>query len=99
MLYAAVNHRSSWPLGVEEIEYLEKRLRQLNFNYQVGLEMRMFNTVEYAPLYRYTLVKFEHVSGDTSKRIVLLETHDIEQLASALKMLVSIEETEMKQRS
>ena len=99
MLYAAVNHRNSWPLGVEEIEYLEKRLRQLNFNYQVGLEMRMFNTVEYAPLYRYVLVKFEHVSGDTSKRIVLLETHDMEQMASALKMLVSIEETEMKQRS
>jgi hypothetical protein len=86
-------------LGVEEIEYLEKKLRQLNFSYQVGLEMRMFNTVEYAPLYRYVLVKFEHVSGDTSRRIVLLETHDIEQMASALKMLVSIEETEMKQRS
>ena len=99
MLYAAVNHRNSWPLGVEEIEYLEKRLKQLNYNYQVGLEMRMFNTVEYAPLYRYVLVKFEHVSGDTSKRIVLLETHDIEQMASALKMLVSIEENEVKQRS
>lgn len=98
MLYAAVNHRSSWPLGVEEIEYLEKRLRQLNFNYQVGLEMRMFAS-SYRPQYRYVLVKFEHVSGSAAKRIVLLETHDKEQMASALKMLVSIEETEMKQRS
>ena len=100
MLYAAVNHRNSWPLGLEEIEYLEKRLKHLNFNYQVGVEMRMFNTVEYAPLYRYVLVKWEHLaSGQATNRTVLLETHDMEQMASALKMLVSIEETEMKQRS
>ena len=52
------------------------------------------------PEYRYTLVKFEDVYlGSAPKRIVLLETHDKEQMASALKMLVSIEETEMKQRS
>jgi hypothetical protein len=44
------------------------------------------------------LLKWEN-HGDGNKRIVLLETHDIEQMASALKMLVSIEETEMKQRS
>lgn len=97
MLYAPVNHRSAWPLGVEELEYLEKRLRQLNFNYQVGLEMRMFALPDH-PEYRYVLVKWEHVSGD-AKRIVLLETHDMEQMASALKMLVSIEENELKQRS
>ena len=45
-------------------------------------------------------MKFEDVYlGSAPKRIVLLETHDKEQMASALKMLVSIEETEMKQRS
>lgn len=98
MLYAPVNHRSAWPLGVEEIEYLEKRLRQLNFNYQVGLEMRMFALPDH-PEYRYVLLKWEHVSGSAAKRIVLLETHDMEQMASALKMLVSIEENEVKQRS
>jgi hypothetical protein len=100
MLYAAVNNKAAWPLGAEEIEYLEKRLRRLNFNYQVGLEMRMFNTAEFAPLYRYVLLKWENLaSGNATNRTVLLETHDIEQMASALKMLVSIEETEVKQRS
>ena len=98
MLYAAVHDRRAWPLGLEEIEYLKQKLKQLNYNYRLDLEMRMFALTDH-PLYRYTLVKFEHVSGSAAKRIVLLETHDMEQMASALKMLVSIEETEMKQRS
>ena len=99
MLYAAVNHRNSWPLGVEEIEYLKKKLKHLNYNYRLDLEVRMFALSDH-PEYRYTLVKFEHMyPGSAPKRIVLLETHDKEQMASALKMLVSIEETEMKQRS
>lgn len=98
MLYAAVHDHRAWPLGLEELEYLKKKLKQLNYSYQVGLEMRMFALSDH-PEYRYTLVKFEHVSVTRAKRIVLLETHDMEQMASALKMLVSIEETEMKQRS
>jgi len=98
MLYAAVHDRRAWPLGLEEIEHLKQKLKQLNYNYRLDLEMRMFALTNH-PLYRYTLVKFEHVSGSAAKRIVLLETHDMEQMASALKMLVSIEETEMKQRS
>lgn len=98
MLYAAVNNKAAWPLGAEEIEYLEKKLRHLNYNYQVGLEVRMFSLPDH-PEHRFVLLKWEHISGDTSKRNVLLETHDIEQMASALKMLVSIEETEVKQRS
>jgi hypothetical protein len=97
MLYAPVFSKAAWPLGVEEIEYLEKKLRQLNFSYQVGLEMRMFALLDY-PEYRFILMKWENY-GDGNKRIVLLETYDKEQVASALKMLVSIEETEMKQRS
>lgn len=96
MLYAAVHDRRAWPLGLEELEYLKKKLKHLNYNYRLDLEVRMFALSDH-PLYRYTLVKFEH--GSAPKRIVLLETHDMEQMASALKMLVSIEETEMKQRS
>ena len=99
MLYAAVHDRRAWPLGLEEIEHLKQKLKQLNYNYRLDLEMRMFALTNH-PEYRYTLVKFEHMyPGSAPKRIVLLETHDKEQMASALKMLVSIEETEMKQRS
>lgn len=96
MLYAPVN-ANAWKFGWEEIEYLEKKLRQFNYNYQVGAERRMFDSQD-LPEYRFVLLKWEN-HGKGNKRIVLLETHDIEQMASALKMLVSIEETEMKQRS
>jgi len=97
MLYVAALNKAAWPLGAEEIEYLEKKLRHFNYNYQVGLEVRMFSLPDH-PKYRYVLLKWENY-GDGNKRNVLLETHDMEQMASALKMLVSIEETEMKQRS
>lgn len=96
MLYAPVN-ANAWKFGWEEIEYLEKKLRQFNYHYQVGAERRMFDSQD-LPEYRFVLLKWEN-HGDGNKRNVLLETHDIEQMASALKMLVSIEETEMKQRS
>ncbi len=96
MLYAPVN-ANAWKFGWEEIEYLEKKLRQFNYNYQVGAERRMFDSQD-LPEYRFVLLKWEH-RKDGNIRNVLLETHDIEQMASALKMLVSIEETEMKQRS
>ena len=96
MLYAPVN-ANAWKFGWEEIEYLEKKLRQFNYNYQVGAERRMFDSQD-LPEYRFVLLKWEH-RKDGNKRNVLLETHDMEQMASALKMLVSIEETEMKQRS
>jgi len=96
MLYAPVN-ANAWELGWEEIEYLEKKLRQFNTYYQVGAERRMFESHVH-PEYRFVLLKWEHVSGGTPKRNVLLETHDTEQMASALKMLVSIEENEVKQR-
>jgi len=96
MLYAPVN-ANAWKFGWEEIEYLEKKLRQFNYNYQVGAERRMFDSQD-LPEYRFVLLKWEH-RKDGNVRNVLLETHDTEQMASALKMLVSIEETEMKQRS
>jgi hypothetical protein len=96
MLYAPVN-ANAWKFGWEEIEYLEKKLRQFNYHYQVGAERRMFDSQD-LPEYRFVLMKWEN-HGDGNKRNVLLETHDMEQMASALKMLVSIEETEMKQRS
>lgn len=98
MLYAAVYDHRAWPLGLEELEYLKKKLKHLNYNYRLDLEVRMFALPDH-PEYRYVLVKFEHVSGSAAKRIVLLDTHDKEQMASALKMLVSIEENELKQRS
>jgi len=92
MLYAPVN-ANAWQFGWEEIEYLEKRLRLLNANYQVGAQRRMLSSRIDLPEYRFVLLKWGVLTRTTMtrKREVLLETHDIQQMASALTMLISIE--------
>jgi len=92
VLYAPVN-ASAWQFGWEEIEYLEKRLRTVNSNYQVGAERRMMSSRIDLPEYRFVLLKWSVHPKNPSlhKREVLLETHDIQQMTSALKMLISVE--------
>ena len=88
MLYAKVN-ANAWKFGWEEIEYLEKMLRRLNPTYQVIAERRMFELQD-LPEYRFVLLKLGN-HPNPLKREILLETHDIQQIVSALKMLISIE--------
>lgn len=88
MLYVKVN-AIAWPLGWEEVEYLEKRLRTVNASYRVMAERRMF-ALQDLPEYRFVLLKWERTSME-NKGTIVLETHDIQQMASALKMLISIE--------
>jgi hypothetical protein len=91
MLYAPVN-ANAWQFGWEEIEYLEKKLRRLNANYQVIAERRLFELQDH-PEYRFVLLKWGVLTRTTVTRTreVLLETHDIQQMVSALTMLISIE--------
>ena len=91
MLYAPVN-ASAWKWAWEEIEHLEKRLRQLHPNYQVIAERRMFELQDH-PEYRFVLLKWGVLTHATAARTreVLLETYDLGQMASALKMLISVE--------
>lgn len=89
VLYAPVN-ANAWQFGWEEIEYLKKRLRTVNSNYQVCAERRMMGSRIDLPEYRFVLLKWD-IRPEEKRREVLLETHDIQQMASALKMLISIE--------
>jgi hypothetical protein len=91
-LYAPVN-ANAWQFGWEEIEYLEKRLRHLNADYQVGAERRMMGSRIDLPEYRFVLLKWSVLTHTTvtRKREVVLETYDIQQMASTLTMLISIE--------
>lgn len=90
MLYAPVN-ANAWKLAWEEVEWLEKKLRRLNFIYQVIAERRMFELQDH-PEYRFVLLKWSHDPNTfEKKREVLLETHDIGHMASVLKMLISVE--------
>ena len=90
-LYAPVN-ANAWQFGWEEIEYLEKKLRRLNSSYQVIAERRLFELQDH-PEYRFVLVKWSALTSTTVTRTreVLLETHDLGQMTSALKMLISVE--------
>jgi hypothetical protein len=91
-LYAPVN-ANAWPLGWEEVGYLGKKLRYINANYRVIAERRMMGSRIDLPEYRFVLLKWGVLTRTTMtrKREVLLETHDIQQMASALTMLISIE--------
>jgi hypothetical protein len=88
MLYAKVN-ANAWKFGWEEIESLEKMLRRLNPTYQVIAERRMFE-LQHLPEYRFVLLEWVRTSMN-NKGTIVLETHDIQQMVSALKMLISIE--------
>jgi hypothetical protein len=91
MLYVPVN-ANAWKLAWEEIEWLEKKLRRLNFIYQVIVERRMFELQDH-PEYRFVLLKWNGVGHKTLPRTreVLLETHDVDHMTSVLKMLISVE--------
>jgi hypothetical protein len=91
MLYAPVNKRAMWMLAWEELEYLEKELRRINANYQVSAEQRMFESQD-LPAHRFVLLKWDvNPKNLERKREVVLETHDVQHMASVMKMLLSIE--------
>jgi hypothetical protein len=99
-VYAPID-RENFPheteLRVTEMQGLERKLRQYNANYQVGMERRVMWDLDEAE-YRYIVLKWEpqylnkqwqHEMG--KQRTVLLETTDPDQVIATLKMLLSIE--------
>ena len=99
MLYAMVN-ANAWKLAWEELEYLEKKLRQTNANYQVGAERRMFESLD-LPEYRFVLLKWNvHPKNSLlHKREEVLVTDDVQHMASVMKMLISIEEEAQREHN
>lgn len=78
-------------LAWEELEYLEKELRRINANYQVGAEQRMFAFGDH-PQYRFVLLKWSQDPNTFgNKREEVLVTHDVQHMASVLKMLILVE--------
>jgi hypothetical protein len=93
-VYAPID-RENFPheteLRVTEMQGLERKLRQYNANYQVGMERRVMWDLDEAE-YRYIVLKWEPNDARTTKtREVLLETSDPDQVLATLKMLLSIE--------
>jgi hypothetical protein len=93
-MYAPIERRQlhGLPLGFEKLEWLEKRLKRLNANYQLIYSRRMFD-VAFMEEFQFALVRWENNPYEWErKRHLVLETTDLEQMESALFMLINTEE-------
>ena len=105
MLYAQMDDRKmSWPLQWEKCQDMHKYLNKMAWGYQLMMERRMFNNVQY-PEYKCSLIRWvqeiptaQHTQTNLPKktREVLLETTDPAQMEAALFMLINEVEAEHK---
>jgi hypothetical protein len=82
-----VNEKATWPLVWEEVQDMHKYLNKMSYSYQLVLEKKMLAS-QYGHEYRGVLIKWGKVHDET-KRVVLLETSDPDQMKAALMMLIS----------
>jgi hypothetical protein len=92
MLYARMSEKATWPLVWEEVQDMHKYLNKMSYSYQLVLEKKMLAS-QYGHEYRGVLIKWGKVHDET-KRVVLLETGDPEQMRAALFMLINEAEQE-----
>ena len=89
-MYVAIENKGELPLKFEKLEWLEKKLKRLNPTYQLLIKQRMFELL-YMAEFEFTLVRWEGTPMK-NKRHLVLETKDLEQMESALFMLINTEE-------
>ena len=91
MLYAEIPSER-YPLGWEELEWKCRKLKQLNWSYQLQVGQRMFQ-LKY-PEYQFTLVRWGHRPdiNTPAKREVLYEGHDYYAVLGFVSMLLTAEE-------
>ncbi len=96
MLYAKLD-QELWPLQWEELEYLAKRLKQINWSYSVEAERSIFGSL---PAHRFVLIKWEQRQRltDSPKREVVGEYKTMEEIIPMLKLLISVEEDKLKEQ-
>ena len=87
MAYAQIK---DWPDGYEEVEYLAKLLRQLDFTYSVHVEMKMFALRdEMSASYVIVIVRWEGSKHNgTLRRTLLTTTDDIAEATGMLRLLI-----------
>ena len=98
-MYAPIEHAYGLPLKFEKMEWLGKNLKRLNPAYQLVISRRMFDVALMAE-FQFALVRWENdPTRWEKKRHLVFETTDLEQMESALFMLVNTEEEDAKNRS
>ena len=89
-MYVAIENKRELPLKFERLEWLEKKLKKLNTNYSLLIKKRM---LLYMEEFQFALVRWENNPNTWEKKqIIVLETTDLEQMESALFMLINTEE-------
>lgn len=85
-----------WPLGLEEMEYLAKRLKQLCWNYEVRVEKLMFSGLEResVPMMRFAILKWKtrRDINDSPGFDTLWVGENFAELTGMLRMLITVEE-------
>ena len=93
MLYAEIQ-AEQYPPGWEELEWKCKKLRQLNWSYQLEIGQQVFGHYERLPQYQFTLIRWGHRPdvNTPAKREVLYEGHDYYAVLGFVSMLLTAEE-------
>ena len=89
-MYAPIENKRELPLKFEKLEWFGRKLKSLAPTYQLLISRRMFD-VAYMEEFQFTVVRWEGTPRK-SKRHLVLETTDLEQMESALFMLINTEE-------
>ena len=90
-MYVAIENKRL-PLKFEKLEWLERKLKSLAPSYQLVIEKRLFY-LRYMEEYQFALIRWmQDPSTWERKRHLVLETTDLEQMESALFMLINVEE-------
>lgn len=98
-MYVHIENKRELPLKFERLEWLEKKLKRLDSAYQLLIKRRMFELRHMAE-FEFTLVKWRQDPNTWEKKqIVVLDTKDLEQMESAMFMLINIEEEAQREHS
>ena len=89
-MYVVIENKRELPLKFGKLEWLGKKLKSLAPSYQLVIARRMFD-VAFMEEYQFALVRWVRTSME-NKRTLVLETTDLEQMESALFMLINVEE-------
>lgn len=93
MLYAEIQ-TEEYPPGWEELEWKYKKLKQLDWSYQLTVGRQVFSHYANLPQYQFTLIKWGHRPSihTATPREVLYEGHDFYAVLGFVSMLLTAEE-------
>lgn len=98
MLYATID-KKLWgvyvPMRWDKVQVMFQHLNRMTWGYTLEFASSMFNLPEHPPI-QARLIHWESSFPAASKRVVLVETTEPEQMEAALFMLINEAEAQAK---